>query len=131
MEQIKLKYEKNDFLRIDKYLNEIFEEFTRTQLQLMIEDGLVTVNDKVIKSNYKLKINDEIVVTIKDPELTKIEPQNIPLDIYYEDSDIIVVNKPFPATAFSIDSSACWEKIKIGILFSFAKETAVKSITLY
>ena len=58
MEQIKLKYEKNDFLRIDKYLNEIFEEFTRTQLQLMIEDGLVTVNDKVIKSNYKLKIND-------------------------------------------------------------------------
>ena len=94
MEQIKLKYEKNDFLRIDKYLNEIFEEFTRTQLQLMIEDGLVTVNDKVIKSNYKLKINDEIVVTIKDPELTKIEPQNIPLDIYYEDSDIIVVNKP-------------------------------------
>ena len=94
MEEIKLIYEKNDFLRIDKYLNETFDEFTRTQLQLMIEDGQVTVNGKVIKSNYKLKINDEIVVIIKDPELTKIEPQNIPLDIYYEDSDIIVVNKP-------------------------------------
>ena len=94
MEEIKLIYEKNDFLRIDKYLNETFDEFTRTQLQLMIEDGQVTVNGKVIKSNYKLKVNDEIVVIIKDPELTKIEPQNIPLDIYYEDSDIIVVNKP-------------------------------------
>lgn len=94
MEEIKLIYEKNDFLRIDKYLNETFDEFTRTQLQLMIEDGQVTVNGKVIKSNYKLKVNDEIVVIIKDPDLTKIEPQNIPLDIYYEDSDIIVVNKP-------------------------------------
>ena len=94
MEEIKLIYDKNDFLRIDKYLNETFDEFTRTQLQLMIEDGQVTVNGKVIKSNYKLKVNDEIVVIIKDPELTKIEPQNIPLDIYYEDSDIIVVNKP-------------------------------------
>jgi 23S rRNA pseudouridine1911/1915/1917 synthase len=61
---------------------------------MMIEEGLVLVNDKVIKSNYKLKINDEITVSIKEPELTDIEPQDIPLDVIYEDSDIIVINKP-------------------------------------
>lgn len=94
MEEIKFIYKENDFLRIDKFLNESLSEFTRTQLQMMIEEGLITVNDKVIKSNYKLKVNDEITVSIKDPEPTNIEPQDIPLDIYYEDSDIIVVNKP-------------------------------------
>ena len=87
-------YLNNDFERIDKYLNSQFEEFTRTQIQLMIEEGLIKVNDKIIKSNYKLKINDNIEITIKDPEATDIMPQDIPLDIYYEDSDIIVVNKP-------------------------------------
>lgn len=94
MEIINLQYLNNDFERIDKYLNSQFEEFTRTQIQLMIEEGLIKVNDKIIKSNYKLKINDNIEVTIKDPEATDIMPQDIPLDIYYEDSDIIVVNKP-------------------------------------
>lgn len=94
MEIINLQYLNNDFERIDKYLNSQFEEFTRTQIQLMIEEGLIKVNDKIIKSNYKLKINDNIEITIKDPEATDIMPQDIPLDIYYEDSDIIVVNKP-------------------------------------
>lgn len=94
MEIINLQYLNNDFERIDKYLNSQFEEFTRTQIQLMIEEGLIKVNDKIIKSNYKLKNNDIIEITIKDPEATDIMPQDIPLDIYYEDSDIIVVNKP-------------------------------------
>jgi len=94
MEEIKLIYQENDFLRIDKFLSSELSEFTRSQIQMMIEEGLVTVNNKVIKSNYKLKINDEITVLIKEPELTDIEPQDIPLDVVYEDSDIIVINKP-------------------------------------
>lgn len=93
MEEIKLIYTETDFLRIDKFLATELKEFTRSQIQLMIEEGLVTINDKPIKSNYKLKVNDEITVNIKEPELTDIEPQDIPLDIYYEDQDIIVVNK--------------------------------------
>ena len=94
MEQLNFIYQENDFLRIDKFLSNEIKEFTRSQIQMMIEEGLVLVNDKVIKSNYKLKINDEITVFIKEPELTDIEPQDIPLDVIYEDSDIIVINKP-------------------------------------
>ena len=94
MEQLNFIYQENDFLRIDKFLSNEIKEFTRSQIQMMIEEGLVLVNDKVIKSNYKLKINDEITVSIKEPELTDIEPQDIPLDVVYEDSDIIVINKP-------------------------------------
>lgn len=94
MEEIKLTYTENDFLRIDKYLSNELNDFTRTQLQLMIDEKLVLVNGNIIKSNYKLKINDEITIFIKEPELTDIEPQDIPLDILYEDSDIIVINKP-------------------------------------
>ena len=94
MEEIKLIYQENDFLRIDKFLSAELNDFTRSQIQMMIEEGSVLVNNKVVKSNYKLKINDEITVLIKEPELTDIEPQDIPLDIVYEDKDIIVINKP-------------------------------------
>ena len=94
MEEIKLIYQENDFLRIDKFLSSELNDFTRSQTQMMIEEGSVLVNNKVVKSNYKLKINDEITVLIKEPELTDIEPQDIPLDIVYEDKDIIVINKP-------------------------------------
>ena len=94
MEEIKLIYTENDFLRIDKFLSSQLQDFTRTQLQMMIDEKLVLVNNKEVKSNYKLKINDEITVFIKEPELTDIEPQDIPLDVVYEDQDIIVINKP-------------------------------------
>ncbi len=94
MEEIRLVYTDTDFLRIDKFLASELTDFTRSQLQMMIEDSLVLVNGNVIKSNYKLKINDEIIIYIKEPELTDIEPQDIPLDIVYEDQDIIVINKP-------------------------------------
>ena len=94
MEELKFIYQENDFLRIDKFLAIEIKEFTRSQIQMMIEEGSVLVNGKVIKSNYKLKINDEITVLIKEPELTDIEPQDIPLDVVYEDQDVIVINKP-------------------------------------
>ena len=94
MEEIKLIYTENDFLRIDKFLSSQLQDFTRTQLQMMIDEKLVLVNNKEVKSNYKLKFNDEITVFIKEPELTDIEPQDIPLDVVYEDQDIIVINKP-------------------------------------
>ena len=86
--------EQNAGIRIDKYLNEIYSEKSRSNIQGLIENGNVKVNDKCIKSNYKLKNNDVVEVNIPEPELLALEPENIPLDIVYEDSDIIVVNKP-------------------------------------
>lgn len=93
MEKIELIYINDESIRIDKYLSNELSDYTRTQLQQMIDDQLVFVNGNNVKANYKLKNNDEINIIIKEPEICDIEPQNIPLDIYYEDSDIIVINK--------------------------------------
>ncbi|MGG7176142.1 RluA family pseudouridine synthase [Clostridium paraputrificum] len=80
--------------RIDKYLSQLFVDKSRSYLQGLIEKGNITVNDKIIKSNYKLRYHDEIKVLLPEPILLKVESENIPLDIVYEDSDIIVINKP-------------------------------------
>lgn len=80
--------------RIDKILTSIFDNFSRTQIQLLIQNGHVKVNGKVIKASYKIEMNDEIMVHIPEPENTDILPENIPLNIVYEDQDVIVVNKP-------------------------------------
>ena len=78
--------------RIDKFLVEN-TDYTRSKIQKMIETDNVLVNGNSIKSSYILKEND--VIEIKDyEEVTDIVPENIPLDIYYEDDDLIVVNKP-------------------------------------
>ncbi|WP_237690630.1 RluA family pseudouridine synthase [Paenibacillus caui] len=81
--------------RIDKYIRESLEEdVSRSQIQLWIEGGHVTVNGKIVKANYKLAADDEIAVHIPETSAVEIVPEDIPLDIYYEDSDVIVVNKP-------------------------------------
>ena len=80
--------------RIDKYLANEIEELSRTEIQNIIKDGLVTVNDKLVKANYNLQLNDFITVNIPEPKEIDIKGEDIPLDIYYEDSDVIVINKP-------------------------------------
>ena len=80
--------------RIDKYLAKVFSDQSRSYLQGLIEKGNILVNDKCVKSNYKLKIYDEVKVTIPEPLILKAEAEDIPLNIVYEDSDVIVVNKP-------------------------------------
>ena len=78
--------------RIDKFLGET-TDYTRSKIQKMIEIGNILVNDKKVKDSYKLKENDNITIEELIEE-TDILPENIPLDIYYEDDDLIVVNKP-------------------------------------
>ena len=80
--------------RIDKVLPELNSEWSRTQIQDWIKLSLVTVNGKVVKSNYKVKLNDQINVTEKEVVETDIKPENLNLDIYYEDDDVTVVYKP-------------------------------------
>lgn len=79
--------------RIDKYLASVTDK-TRSFIQKAIEDGLVTVNGKTAQTKTKVKIGDEI--DFNEPEITvaEIVPQDIPLDIVYEDGDVIVINKP-------------------------------------
>ena len=80
--------------RIDKFVAEINSEWSRSQVQQWIKDGVVTVNGKSVKVNYKVKENDEITVTIPDPEELDIQAEDMSLEIYYEDEDVLVVNKP-------------------------------------
>ena len=80
--------------RIDKILTKKLSDFSRTQVQLFIQNGCVKVNDKVIKASYKVELNDCIEIHIPEPENTDVLAEDIPLDIVYEDQDVIVVNKP-------------------------------------
>lgn len=80
--------------RLDVYLCAEMADFSRSRIQKLIKDGYVLVNEKPVKANYRLLCEDQISVKIpelKDPEIL---PENIPLDILYEDADVIVVNKP-------------------------------------
>ena len=69
-------------------------EVTRSNMQKLLEEGRAVKGAKVLKSNYKLKEGDEIVVTLPEPQPLDVQPENIPLDIIYEDEDVVVVNKP-------------------------------------
>lgn len=80
--------------RIDVYLTQEFDEYTRSFIQKLIDEQNIVVNGKSIKSNYRIKLNDIINVEIPDPQEINIVAENIPLDILYEDSEIIVINKP-------------------------------------
>ncbi|WP_373870963.1 RluA family pseudouridine synthase [Paenibacillus woosongensis] len=82
-------------VRVDKFVKEqLGEDTSRTQIQIWIEEGAVLVNGTAVKTNYKLAAGDRITLTIPEAESVEIVPEDIPLDIYYEDSDVIVVNKP-------------------------------------
>ncbi|NIA60374.1 RluA family pseudouridine synthase [Bacillus pacificus] len=79
---------------MDKFVAGINNEWSRTQVQQWIKDDVVTVNGKAVKGNYKVRENDEITVTIPEPEELDIQPEDMNLEIYYEDADVLVVNKP-------------------------------------
>lgn len=80
-------------LRLDVFLSRYFEDKSRSYLQNLIEEGNVKVNEKLKKSNYKLKAGEKVSILIPEPVGLNVEPEDIPLDIVYEDNDVIVVNK--------------------------------------
>jgi 23S rRNA pseudouridine1911/1915/1917 synthase len=86
--------EEHKDLRIDVYLSNNFEDKSRSYIQNLIEEGKITVNGNFKKSNYKLRIDDKVQVEVPDPVALDVKPQEIPLDILYEDKDVVVVNKP-------------------------------------
>lgn len=81
--------------RIDKYITESLEDdISRSQIQQWIKDGHVTVNGQAVKANYRLSEEDRVELRIPQPSEAEIRPEAIPLDVAYEDRDVIVVNKP-------------------------------------
>lgn len=95
MEYYEIRIEsENNKNRIDKVLNMEFPDFSRSYIHKLIQQKLVKINQIDISKNYKVTEGDIVTITVPDPEPTEIEPENIPLDIIYEDSDILIVNKP-------------------------------------
>lgn len=92
MKEIELTYD-GESRRIDVIVAEI-AEITRSFAAKLIADGNVFLNGNMAGKNAKVKSSDSIKITIPDPKEDKVEPQNIPLDIVYEDNDLLVVNKP-------------------------------------
>ncbi len=80
--------------RLDKYLSIIYPDVSRSFFQKLIKDNNIKVNDGVQKANYRIKMDDIVEVTIPDAVETAIVPEDIPLDILYEDDDVLIVNKP-------------------------------------
>ena len=81
-------------VRLDKVLNESFEEHSRSYLQQLIKDGNVLINGKVEKANYKCRLNDRIELTVPEPEALDVVPEEMDLEIIFQDDCVIVVNKP-------------------------------------
>ena len=94
MEKINIAVEENANWRLDKIVAKKMPEFSRTRIQEMINQGLVLVNQKMEKPSYKIRIGDQIEIIVVDNTDLDLEPENIPLNIVYEDNDIIVVDKP-------------------------------------
>ena len=80
--------------RLDTYVSNYFEDITRTTAQRLIEEGNILVNEKKQKVSYKVSIGDVITIEEIEPQEIELKAQEIPIEIVYEDNDIIVVNKP-------------------------------------
>lgn len=85
--------QKDENIRVDKLLSERFLELSRANIQRLIEQGKITLNGKKVCSSYKGKVGDIIQIEDDEPKQIELKPENIPLDILYEDKDIIIINK--------------------------------------
>lgn len=85
---------KDNGLRLDKFISNCDETLSRMAIQRLIDEENITVNGKIQKQSYRVQVNDKILVKIEEPKNIELKAQNIPVDILYEDNDIIVVNKP-------------------------------------
>lgn len=80
--------------RIDKVLSQELADYSRSQIQQWLKDERVMVNGTTVKANYKVKTGDQVTIAVPEPTVLELTPENIPLEIVYEDEDVAVVNKP-------------------------------------
>lgn len=81
-------------LRLDKFLSLVLSDVSRSKIQQYIDDGFILVNNKKEKSSYKLEGNDEVLVNDFPKEISELKAEDIPLEIVYEDDEILIINKP-------------------------------------
>jgi len=81
-------------IRLDAYIAKKDENLSRSMIQKLLEENKITVNQNIVKASYKVQIGDKIQIEIEPPKEIKLEAEDIPIEVMYEDNDIIVVNKP-------------------------------------
>ena len=86
-------------VRVDRYLADVCPDFSRSYLQKLLKEQMVSVNGKAVRANYKTQTGDEIMLQVPDMQTPDIQPEDIALDILYEDEDILVLNKPAGGTS--------------------------------
>jgi len=92
---MKLKINNDNIgIRLDKFLQGIYSDKTRSHIKHWIEDGVVLVNNKIVKAGYELKLTDDVEIGEIVEKVLSNEPQDIPIDIVYEDEDLAIINKP-------------------------------------
>lgn len=93
MDIVEFYVDEDDSQRIDAYLAKELDDISRSYVQKLIKDKLVSVNDKYVKSSYIVNEGDCIILQLPKPKKLELRPEDIPLDIVYEDEDIVIVNK--------------------------------------
>lgn len=94
MDIFNIEVTEEDFERLDSYIAERVEDVSRTQIKTLINEGLILVNNEIKKSSYKVNKGDSINIKIPKDEEPEVLPENIDLEIIYDDEDLLVVNKP-------------------------------------
>lgn len=107
--------------RLDVYLSKLLKDMSRSYIQKLIKDSMVEVNSKKEKSSYKLVSGDVVQIEIPEPKEIAIEPQDIELDIIYEDSDILIVNKPQGMVVHPAPGN--WDKTLVNAIMYHAKDS--------
>ena len=92
MKEYKVKEEQKN-IRIDKLISDLEKNISRTTIQRMIDEGNILVNGRIVRTSYKVVCGDIITMKQEKPKETDILPQEMPLDIIYEDDDILIINK--------------------------------------
>jgi 23S rRNA pseudouridine1911/1915/1917 synthase len=106
--------------RLDVFLSEQGGGLTRSRIQKLIADSMVKVNGDLVRSSYKVRSGDIISLVIPPPKEIKVEAENIPLDIYYEDADVIIVNKPRGLVVHPADGN--WNGTLVNALLYHCKD---------
>ena len=147
MDIIQIYVDEDDSERLDAYIAKELDEVSRSYIQKLIKDGVVSVNGKLMKASYLVKEGDFIQVDLPDPKKLEIIPEDLPIEIVYEDMDLVIINKsqdmvvhPAPgnytgtlvnALLFHIDSlSSINGIIRPGIVHRLDKDTDRKSTRL-
>ena len=106
--------EEDKNIRIDKIIGSLEKEISRTSIQRMIEEGNILVNGKKVKTSYKVSANDAVTIEEEKPQEVDLLPEDIPLDIIYEDEDILIVNKPKGMVVHPGNRKSKWNTSKCG-----------------